>query len=369
VAVAQLWTVRRHREFMQDDEYPAYLKKQSYDNLLSISDRLNKNTERYAMLLAEIAEREKRGEKPEVKRFAVRDANRSSGPVPLEISVDLLLRMPPPIPEARPVARKFISFTATFSILTPLGVILSFILIGISGGHFYSRGLSFLLVGFAMLQMISGFCAGILSLVAAKPYERKNVLVKALSGICINGLLLLLVVHILHAGSRRIAMTAQRRLDIAAKRLATAPTEAIKFHALDDAAKESFEVGRTDDARKYANELLALAPKYLGDANYGDAIQDGNLVLGRIALKEGRIEEAKARLLEAGKSPGSPQMDSFGPNMSLAKDLLEKGERDVVLQYFDLCRKFWSMGHAKLDQWTKDVKAGQTPDFGANLLY
>ena len=55
--------------------------------------------------------------------------------------------------------------------------------------------------------------------------------------------------------------------------------------------------------------------------------------------------------------------------MSLAKDLLEKGEKETVLQYFDLCRKFWSMGGDKLDQWTKDVKAGQTPDFGANLVY
>ncbi len=137
----------------------------------------------------------------------------------------------------------------------------------------------------------------------------------------------------------------------------------------DDAAKESFEVGKIEDARKYATNLLTLAPKYRGDWNYGNAIQDGNLVLGRIALKEGRTEEAKQYLIEAGKSPGSPQMNSFGPNMSLAKDLLEKGEQDVVLQYFDLCRKFWEMGHDDLDQWSKDVKAGKVPDFGANLVY
>jgi len=126
---------------------------------------------------------------------------------------------------------------------------------------------------------------------------------------------------------------------------------------------------RTRDARKYAQELLALAPKYQKDWNYGNAVQDGNLVLGRIALKEGRTDEAKRRLLEAGKSPGSPQMDSFGPNMSLARDLLEKGERDVVLQYFDLCRKFWEMGKGDLDRWTEDVKAGRMPNFGANLIY
>ena len=62
-------------------------------------------------------------------------------------------------------------------------------------------------------------------------------------------------------------------------------------------------------------------------------------------------------------------MNSFGPNMSLARDLLEKGERETVLQYFELCRKFWKMGQRNLDQWTEDVKAGRTPEFGANLVY
>jgi len=163
--------------------------------------------------------------------------------------------------------------------------------------------------------------------------------------------------------------TPQGRLDKAIKKLATASREEEKFYALDDAAKESFDVGKIEDARKYAKELLTLSEKFPNDWNYGNAIQDGNLVLGRIALKEGRTEEAKHYLLKAGKSPGSPQMDSFGPNMSLARDLLEKGEPDVVLEYFQLCRVFWKMGHDELDQWTKDVKAGKTPDFGANLVY
>jgi hypothetical protein len=62
-------------------------------------------------------------------------------------------------------------------------------------------------------------------------------------------------------------------------------------------------------------------------------------------------------------------MDSFGPNMTLAEDLLEEGERDVVLEYFSLCRKFWEMGKEELDQWTEAVKAEKMPDFGANLDY
>jgi hypothetical protein len=86
-------------------------------------------------------------------------------------------------------------------------------------------------------------------------------------------------------------------------------------------------------------------------------------------VREGRIADAKRYLLEAGKNPGSPVLGSFGPNMSLAKDLLDKGQRDVVLEYFELCRKFWKMDRGRLDQWSQEVKDGKTPDFGANLDY
>ena len=62
---------------------------------------------------------------------------------------------------------------------------------------------------------------------------------------------------------------------------------------------------------------------------------------------------------------------SFGPTMVLAKELLEEGEKDVVLQYFDLCEKFWIAGPAnpgnKLKEWREVVKAGGVPDFGMNL--
>ena len=56
--------------------------------------------------------------------------------------------------------------------------------------------------------------------------------------------------------------------------------------------------------------------------------------------------------------------------MTLAKELLEKGEREVVLEYFDLCAKFWELERdKKLKKWKSQVEAGKTPDFGANLVY
>jgi hypothetical protein len=166
-----------------------------------------------------------------------------------------------------------------------------------------------------------------------------------------------------------VASSPQQRLDRATKKLAGAETQEQRFYALNEAAKESFVVGKTEDARKYAQELMALLPKFQGNWNYGNAVQDANLVLGRIAVQEGHVDEAKRYLIAAGNSPGSPQMNSFGPNMSLAKDLLEKGEREIVLEYFELCRKFWKMDNGQLNDWSQEVKAGKIPNFGANLVY
>jgi hypothetical protein len=72
-------------------------------------------------------------------------------------------------------------------------------------------------------------------------------------------------------------------------------------------------------------------------------------------------------LLKAGATPGSPQLNSFGPNMALAKELLDKGEREAVLEYFTLCSKFWDRDELK--EWMALVKDGVTPKFGANLVY
>jgi len=152
-------------------------------------------------------------------------------------------------------------------------------------------------------------------------------------------------------------------------KLAAAKTDRDRFYLLRSVAKGSISFGRDEDARKYATELLSLAPRFQKDWNYGNAIHDGNLVLGRIAVREGNMDEAKRYLHLAGESPGSPQMDSFGPDMSLAKELLEKGERQSVLEYFEACRKFWKMSNGRLDGWAHDVQAGNMPNFGPNLEY
>ena len=146
--------------------------------------------------------------------------------------------------------------------------------------------------------------------------------------------------------------------------------DADRFYKLTADAGAAYTKGDKENARILAERLLAESDKWKDDWNYGNSTHVSNIVLGLTAVDQGDVAEAKSRLLAAGRTTGSPQLKSFGPNMLLADRLLEKGETDVVLEYFDLCRKFWTFGSGKqLDQWTAQVKAGERPDFKGNLRY
>jgi hypothetical protein len=53
--------------------------------------------------------------------------------------------------------------------------------------------------------------------------------------------------------------------------------------------------------------------------------------------------------------------------MMLAKELLEHGEREAVLAYFDEVKGLWAS--PLLEEWAEEIKRGEIPDFGANLFY
>jgi TonB family protein len=176
-------------------------------------------------------------------------------------------------------------------------------------------------------------------------------------------------------------MEADRRLEDLATEMPRTPQQVLgdleqdavgrnameRFYALNDLTKAALNAGAPDKADAYANELLAAAGRHKDDWNYGNAIHNGHTALGLLAIRRGDVEKAREHLLESAQTDGSPQLDSFGPSMSLAKELLDKGETVVVLQYFTLCRSFWKMGGAKLDAWSDAVRNGKTPEFGVSL--
>jgi tetratricopeptide (TPR) repeat protein len=162
---------------------------------------------------------------------------------------------------------------------------------------------------------------------------------------------------------------AAKSIQVYEQALNSEPNSRDRFYDLPEAAQAAFEAGQYERAASLAKEGLALAGQepYRGDNS--DAVHYGNIVLGRIALRQGDISSASEYLLRAGSIKGNPHLDTFGPNMVLADELVERGERKAVLDYFSLCAKFWTGDDGKLGQWRSAVLAGERPDFGANLLY
>jgi tetratricopeptide (TPR) repeat protein len=140
------------------------------------------------------------------------------------------------------------------------------------------------------------------------------------------------------------------------------------IYALITASKAAIDAGAFDKARGFATDMLKQVADP-PDTRDGQAFHDGHVVLGRVALKAGDVEQAKGHLLQAGRAPGGGTLSSFGPNMALAKELLEKGEKQVVIQYLEECKKFWSAEHGQLNQWIATINAGGVPQFGGNLIY
>lgn len=106
---------------------------------------------------------------------------------------------------------------------------------------------------------------------------------------------------------------------------------------------------------------------------YGDVIYDANQLLGLAALHHGNVNAAKRYLLAAGRTPGSGVLDSFGPEMPLAKALLAQGHKQVVLTFLGEVSKFWATpkpgmerfsavytrNGAQLHKWERQIRAGQ----------
>lgn len=134
-------------------------------------------------------------------------------------------------------------------------------------------------------------------------------------------------------------------------------------------AWRSLAEGDSEAAEAQAKRLLEQARSRNGQWDEGNLVHHGHLILGHVRLRAGDEDGATEHLLDAGRARGSPQLNSFGPNMTLAKALLERGKRQAVLDYFRECAVFWTSGIERLAEWQRTVEAGAIPDFGPNLRY
>jgi len=132
---------------------------------------------------------------------------------------------------------------------------------------------------------------------------------------------------------------------------------------------KSFQNNDYSTCKSFIEEQLSITKQVEANWNKGNSLHICYTYLGLIAIEENKIEEAKEFLLLSGEISGSPQLKSFGPNMLLAKKLLELGANEEVILYLKKCSKFWYLIFSfwKLRKWKSKIKSGKIPDFGANL--
>src|SRR5256885_3158640 len=87
-------------------------------------------------------------------------------------------------------------------------------------------------------------------------------------------------------------------------------------------------------------------------ADSSAAIYTGNLVLAQAALDADDIANAGRYLLEAATTTA---IQEKAPDFSVARILLDRGERDTVLEYFRRARNFWPQGGPLLHRWENVV--------------
>jgi hypothetical protein len=134
-----------------------------------------------------------------------------------------------------------------------------------------------------------------------------------------------------------------------------------RIDALIGIAETSLAAGNWARAGDAAEQLIANSGEVENTWNYGNAVHIAHIVLGKIALQFNDEQHAGLELIKAGDIPGSPQLDTFGPDMSLASELIERGVIEPVITYLKSCRRFWLRMQSKLDEWVSQLESGARP--------
>lgn len=134
-----------------------------------------------------------------------------------------------------------------------------------------------------------------------------------------------------------------------------------RFYSLGDLIESAYVANDFAKVKVLAKENFDLAEIYRCNWNYGNAIHDTNRILGWISLKNGDLNAAADYLAKAGKTTGSPQLDTFGPNLDLANELLQRGKVEAVTAYLIAIKSFWQMDNGHVDIWLSEIGQGGKP--------
>ena len=110
-------------------------------------------------------------------------------------------------------------------------------------------------------------------------------------------------------------------------------------------------------------QLLLREHGQAGDPEYGNAVYTANLIFSQEALEKNDLTSAKEHLFEAAASPRSQTVEQIGLDTSVVQVLLQRGDRDTVLEYFKRGRHLWPLGGGQITRWENIIRSGRMPNF------
>jgi tetratricopeptide (TPR) repeat protein len=137
----------------------------------------------------------------------------------------------------------------------------------------------------------------------------------------------------------------------------------VSFSALTSLVLTLQEAGNDAEAATTATELLAEAPQWTDDWNYGNAIFRAHMTLSRVAFHRKDMDAAARSLIAASQTPGSPQLDAFGPDrddLKFALLIARAGRIDAAAQFMRGIARFNS--HSLYPGLADKLEHGQIPD-------
>lgn len=127
------------------------------------------------------------------------------------------------------------------------------------------------------------------------------------------------------------------------------PLERKDDHIDPDEGYELLDARRYDEAMAFSDALLTAATRVDADEPDADLVHHAHILRGKVLVQRGDAAAAATELLAAGEPDASPVLGSFGPDLSLAWQLLELGEDVAVIGYLRRIAAFWSprdpLGH------------------------
>lgn len=118
----------------------------------------------------------------------------------------------------------------------------------------------------------------------------------------------------------------------------------------------------TDKHETKARELMRLAIQQKKEPESINAIHYTNLVLGQRALQRGDKRQAARHLLAASAVPPTDLLRYGLVNMTLARQLVDWGEREAVAQYLERFAPINQARGAEMTQWAAQLRQGLNPD-------